>query len=144
VPGIDRLEPIRVAAHVLDGATAPLLVSPQHRCLFTGYKAELLFGCDEVLVSAKHLVDGRDVGPVSQAAVTYIHVMFDRHEIIYANGAATESFHVGDIGLAAISDAAREELFGIFPELRSHPDTYGPTARPCLKRHEARLLQPVR
>jgi Ca2+-binding RTX toxin-like protein len=144
VPGIDRLAPIRVAAHVLDGATAPLLVSPQHRFLFTGYKAELLFGCDEVLVSAKHLVDGRDVGPVSQAAVTYIHVMFDRHEIIYANGAATESFHVGDIGLAAISDAAREELFGIFPELRSHPDTYGPTARPCLKRHEARLLQPVR
>jgi hypothetical protein len=140
VPGIDRFAPIRVQAHVLDGATAPLLVSPQHRFLFTGYKAELLFGCDEVLVSATHLVDGRAVGAVPQPVVTYIHVMFDRHEIIYADGAATESFHVGDIGLAAISDPAREELFGIFPELRSHPDTYGPTARPCLKRHEARLL----
>ncbi|GAW36608.1 hemolysin, chromosomal [Roseovarius sp. A-2] len=143
VPGVERFAPIRVAAHVLDGATAPLLVSPQHRFLFTGYKAELLFGFDEVLVSAKHLVDGRDVGAVSQAAVTYIHVMFDRHEIIYADGAATESFHVGDIGLGALSDPAREELLSVFPELRSHPDTYGPTARPCLKRHEARLLQRV-
>ena len=144
VPGIERFAPIRVAAHVLDGARAPLLVSPQHRFLFTGYKAELLFGCEEVLVAARHLVDGRDVRPVPQAAVTYIHVLFDRHEIIYADGAATESFHVGDIGLAAISDPARDELFSVFPELRSHPDTYGPTARPCLKRHEARLLQPVR
>jgi len=141
VPGIDRFAPIRVAAHVLDGATAPLLVSPQHRFLFTGYKAELLFGCDEVLVAAKHLVDGRDVVQLAWPAVTYIHVMLDRHEIIYADGAATESFHVGDTGLAAISDPAREELFVVFPELRSHPDSYGPTARPCLKRHEARLLK---
>jgi len=142
VPGIERFAPIRVAAHVLDGATRPLLVSPQHRFLFTGYKAELLFGCDEVLVSAKHLVDGRDVTEAPQAEVTYIHVMLDRHEVIYAEGAATESFHAGDVGLAAISDQSREEMFRIFPQLRSHPESYGPTARPCLKRHEARLLQP--
>src|SRR6056297_2234446 len=142
VPGIERFAPIRVAAHVLDGSTAPLLVSPQHRFLFTGYKAELLFGCDEVLVAAKHLLDGRDVTRAPQVEVTYIHVMLDRHEVIYANGAATESFHAGDIGLAAISDQSREEMFRIFPELRSHPEAYGPTARPCLKRHEARLLHP--
>jgi len=142
VPGIERFAPIRVAAHVLDGATRPLLVSPQHRFLFTGYKAELLFGCDEVLVSAKHLVDGRDVTEAPQAEVTYIHVMLDRHEVIYAEGAATESFHAGDVGLAAISDQSREEMFRTFPQLRSHPESYGPTARPCLKRHEARLLQP--
>ena len=142
VPGIERFAPIHVTAHVLDGATRPLLVSPQHRFLFTGYKAELLFGCDEVLVSAKHLVDGRDVTEAPQAEVTYIHVMLDRHEVIYAEGAATESFHAGDVGLAAISDQSREEMFRIFPQLRSHPESYGPTARPCLKRHEARLLQP--
>ncbi|WP_297768434.1 Hint domain-containing protein [uncultured Roseovarius sp.] len=142
VPGIDRFAPIRIAAHVLDNSHAPLLVSPQHRFLFKGYKAELLFGCDEVLVSAKHLIDGRDVSQAPQAEVTYIHVMLDRHEVIYADGAATESFHADDVGLTAISDQSREEMFRIFPEMRSHPDTYGPTARPCLKRHEARLLQP--
>jgi hypothetical protein len=140
VPGLERFAPVRVAAHVLDGARAPLLVSPQHRFLFTGYKAELLFGCDEVLVAAKHLVDGHAVTQVEQQAVTYIHLMFDRHEVIYAEGAATESFHAGDIGLSAIAGGAREELFALFPELRSHPESYGPTARPCLRHHEARLL----
>lgn len=142
VPGLARFAPVRVAAHVLDGARTPLLVSPQHRFLFTGYKAELLFGCSEVLVAAAHLVDGRDVTQTQQAAVTYIHIMFDRHEVIYAEGAATESFHAGDIGISAISGPAREELFAIFPDLRSNPNAHGETARPCLKRHEARLLLP--
>jgi Ca2+-binding RTX toxin-like protein len=142
VPGIDRFAPVRVAGHVLDGGRAPLLVSPQHRFLFTGYKAELLFGCDEVLIAARHLVDGLAVTQEDQATVTYIHVMFDRHEVIYAEGAATESFHAGDIGISAITDQAREEMFAVFPELRSNPNAYGDTARPCLKRHEARLLQP--
>lgn len=98
---------------MLDGATRPLLVSPQHRLLFTGYKAELLFGCDEVLVAAKHLLDGCDVVATEQAEVTYIHMMLDEHEVVYADGAATESFHAGDIGISAISDRSREEMFSI-------------------------------
>ena len=143
VAGVDRFAPISIAAHVLDGATRPLLVSPQHRFLFTGYKAELLFGCDEVLVAAKHMLDGRDVVASDRAAVTYIHILFDQHEVIYADGAATESFHAGDVGISAISDLSREEMFSIFPELRANPNAYGKTARPCLKRHEAQLLLSV-
>ena len=34
-----------------------------------------------------------------------------------------------------------DELFALFPELRSHPESYGATARPCLRRHEARLMR---
>ncbi|SEL03867.1 Ca2+-binding protein, RTX toxin-related [Roseovarius nanhaiticus] len=143
VPGVGKFAPISVAAHVLDGATRGLLVSPQHRLLFTGYKAELLFGHDEVLVAAKHLVDGRDVIAAPQAAVTYIHMMLDCHEVIYANGAATESFHAADAGISAISDKSREEMFSIFPELRANPNAYGKTARQCLKSHEAQLLLPA-
>jgi hypothetical protein len=71
-------------------------------------------------------------------------MMLDRHEVVYAEGAATESFHVGDVGIAAISDQSREEMFSVFPELRSNPNAYGQTARPCLKRHEAQLLQAAR
>ncbi len=140
VPGTDRFAPVRVAAHVLDGADDALLVSPQHRFLFTGYKAEILFGCDEVLVAAKHLIDGRDVLAVPQPLVSYIHLMFDRHEVIYANGAATESFHARHVGLDGMAEDAREELFAIFPDLRSHPNAHGPSARPCLKQYEAQLL----
>ncbi|MFX0547494.1 Hint domain-containing protein [Roseovarius sp. S1116L3] len=143
VAGVDRFAPISIAAHVLGRATRPLLVSPQHRILFTGYKAQLLFGFDEVLVAAKHLLDGRDVVASDRAEVTYIHMMLDQHEVIYADGAATESFHAGDVGISSVSDQSREEMFSIFPELRANPNAYGKAARPCLKPHEARLLLPV-
>ena len=140
VEGRGKFAPVAINSNVMDGARRPLLVSPQHRMLFTGYKAELLFGTDEVLVAAQHLVDGRDVRIVEREVVSYLHIMFDRHEVIYAEGAATESFHAGDMGVAAISDKAREEMFSIFPQLRSDPAAHGDTARTCLKVHETRAL----
>jgi Ca2+-binding RTX toxin-like protein len=141
VPGKGRFAPVRVGANALDGARGCLLVSPQHRILFTGYRAELLFGASEVLVPAKHLIDGHEVVQRDVDEVTYIHLMLDRHEVIYAEGIATESFHAGDVGLDAVDDAAREELFTIFPDLRAAPYRHGKTARPCLRAHEARLLK---
>ncbi len=140
VAGHGRFAPVWVAPSVLDGSRKGLLVSPQHRILFTGYQAQLLFGQDEVLVAAKHLIDGVDACRKTMPEVTYIHLMFDHHEIIYAEGIATESFHAGDVGLSAVAEEAREELFAIFPELRTTPQHVGDTARHCLKRYEARLL----
>ncbi|MEL6701756.1 MAG: Hint domain-containing protein, partial [Pseudomonadota bacterium] len=130
--------PVSIAGAALPHATAPLLVSPQHRMLFTGYRAELLFGEREVFVAAKHLVDGRDVTFQPQAQVTYIHLMFDTHQIIEANGEPTESLHIGDETLAALSPGSREEVFSLFPQLRSHHGF--PTARRALRRYEAALL----
>jgi hypothetical protein len=118
-----------------------LIVSPQHRVLFQGYRAELLFGESEVLVSAKHLVDGLDVTQDEAEMVTYVHMLFDQHEVIYAEGAATESFHPGDIGFSAVGEQDRKELFAIFPELRADQHAYGNTARRCLKSHEAQLIR---
>lgn len=141
VPAVDRFAPIKIRKNVLAGQDRDLIVSPQHRVLFQGYRAELLFGESEVLVAAKHLVDGMDVTQDEAAMVTYVHMLFDQHEVIYAEGAATESFHPGDIGFSAVGDAAREELFAIFPELRVDPRQYGSTARRCLKMHEAKLIR---
>ncbi len=140
VPGLNELGPIRVRKGVMDGQQRDLLVSPQHRLLFQGYKAELLFGESEVLVSARHLVDGLDIVQETPKEVTYVHMLFDRHEVIYAEGAATESFHPGESSISGITDQARDELFKIFPELRSLPSSYGQTARRCLRQHEASLL----
>ena len=140
VPGRGNLAPISFEAGALQDATAPLLVSPQHRMLFTGYEAELLFGEGEVLIHAKFLINGSTVRQNLCEEVTYIHIMFDDHEIIYANGQATESFHADDAGLSAIADESREELFSIFPELRWNTGGHGDTARICLKAHEAKLI----
>ena len=139
VPGLGDFAPVSIASSVM-GGQAPLLVSPQHRLLFTGYQAELLFGESEVLIASKHMVNGRDVTISPRDAVTYIHIMFDRHEIIYADGIGTESFYAGDMALGAIDAAAREELFAIFPELRTAPGHHRDTVRSCLRRHEAQLL----
>lgn len=141
ITGRGILAPVRITAGVMTGQEADLVVSPRHRMLITGYKAELLFGESEVLAAALHLVDGLDVLQEEMNEVTYIHILFDRHEVIFAEGAATESFHPGDLSLGALDDAAREELFTVFPELRSDVSQYGDTARRCLKRHEAALLR---
>ena len=141
VPAFDRFAPVRIRPGVLSGLDRDLLVSPQHRMLFQGYRSELLFGDSEVLVAAIHLLDDKLVTQDHGGSITYIHIMFDDHEIIYAEGAATESFHPGSVGLSAVTAAARAELFSLFPDLRSAPSSYGRTARRCLKKHEAQLIR---
>ncbi|MFC3615570.1 Hint domain-containing protein [Lutimaribacter marinistellae] len=135
-----RFAPVELAPGLLPGATAPLLVSPQHRLLWTGPQAQLLFGTGEVLVAAHHLLGQPGTRTRSGGTVTYMHLMFDRHEVIYANGAACESFFPGDAALDALADHGREELFTLFPELRSHTIGFDETARLCLRAHEASLL----
>ncbi|WP_299849546.1 Hint domain-containing protein [uncultured Roseovarius sp.] len=143
VPGLGRFAPVTFDTGALDGLTRPLTVSPQHRLLFSGYRAELLFGTPEVLIAARHLVNDLNIRQTARAQITYLHLMFDRHEIIYADGTATESFHAGQTGVSAISDQSRDEMFAIFPELRADSGAHGDTARLCLKAHEARLLAPL-
>ncbi len=142
VPGNGDFAPIRFAPGSV-GNFRPLMVSPQHRMLYRSTEATLMFGATEVLVAARHLVNGGSIRQVEKDEIEYVHVLFDRHEIIFAEGSPSESFHPGRHGLNGVMDAAREELFALFPELRSDPDSFGDTARRCLREYEARLLQPA-
>ena len=141
VPGRDKFAPVSFAQSMWSGALDGLTVSPQHRMLIKGYRAELLFGQSEVLVPALHLIDGKDVVRCEQEEVTYVHIMFEQHEIIYANGIPAESFHPGAFGVDALAPQARNELFELFPELRSDLNGYGASARMALKANEAKLLK---
>ncbi len=118
-----------------------MLVSPNHRMLVANDRTALHFDEHEVLVSAKHMVNGKGVQGVESPGVTYIHFMFDQHEVVLANGTWTESFQPGDYTLAGIGDAQRAEIHELFPELRSAEGLgeYA-AARRTLKRHEAALL----
>ncbi|UWQ06186.1 Hint domain-containing protein [Aliiroseovarius crassostreae] len=142
VAGQGDLAPVRFAKGAFGNSRA-LLVSPQHRMLYRGADANLLFDQSEVMIPAKHLINGRTICQEDRHEVTYYHLLFDQHEVVYCEGAASESFHPGHQGLAAISPAAREELFTLFPELRSAPNSYGQTARMVLRHHEARTLNLV-
>jgi Ca2+-binding RTX toxin-like protein len=118
-----------------------MLVSPNHRMLVANDRTALYFEDHEVLVAAKHLVAGRRVVEVELAGVTYIHFMFDRHEVVLADGAWTESFQPGDYTLKGMGNAQRQEIFEIFPELKSAPAGGAfAAARRTLKKHEAALL----
>ena len=50
--------------------------------------------------------------------VDYIHFLFDAHQVVWSNGAETESLHPGRNALDMAGEAGREEIFAIFPELR--------------------------
>lgn len=135
--------PILIRAGAL-GKGAPqrdMMVSPNHRILITSELAEVMFGAREVLVAAKHLVglDGVDVTPVPR--VSYIHVMFDAHEVILADGVWAESFQPGDHAMAGIKNAQRQEILDLFPELIGAQGLKNfPAARRLLRAHEAHLL----
>ncbi len=136
--GLGRFAPIRIAAGTFGNGRA-LRVSPQHRILVTGWQAELLFGEPEVLVAACHLVDGSRIRRDPVPSVDYVHIAFDSHEIVCAEGVMAESLLPGPMALAALPREARDELEAIFPEL-----ALGQSALPalrCLSRHEAGVLR---
>ncbi|MBY8976220.1 Hint domain-containing protein [Rhodobacteraceae bacterium NNCM2] len=138
------LRPICISAGAL-GENLPerdLMVSPQHRMLVRNWRAELMFGEPEVLVSAKALVNDHDIRPVSDGdEVEYFHMLFDQHEIILAEGAETESFHPGDAAWTALEQAARDEIVELFPQLETEGLAgLGPTARPVLRSFEMAAL----
>jgi len=134
-----KLAPVRFAKGVL-GNDRPLLVSPEHRMVNSGYRAELICGASEVLIPAKHMIDNDQICRVPGGEITYVHIMFDQHEIVFAEGVASESFHPHHCGLEAITGPARDELFSLFPELRSDLSRYGPTSRRSITKFEARAL----
>ena len=116
-----RLRPIRIRAGAMgdDVPSADLIVSPQHRVLVRSRIAYKMFGAAEVLVAAKQLcqLDGIDIAD-DLDEVTYVHFMFDDHQIVLSNGAETESLYTGAEALKAVGPAARDEIFALFPELR--------------------------
>jgi len=117
------------------------LVSPNHRVLVANDKTALYFEEREVLVAAKHLLGLEGVEEVEVGSVSYIHIMFDQHEVVLSNGAWTESFQPGDYSLAGIGNAQRQEILELFPELAEAEGIKAyASARRSLKKHEAALL----
>ncbi|MDH5451807.1 MAG: Hint domain-containing protein [Paracoccaceae bacterium] len=139
VEGTGELAPVKFARNAI-GNDRPLLVSPQHRMLVAGWMAELYFGQDEVLVAAKHLVGSPGVVRRPMRTVTYVHLLFDNHEIVFSEGAASESFHPGSLHVDR-DTALRDEIAATFPELLAPRDSCRQTlARPQIAGREARVL----
>ena len=138
-----HLRPVLIRAGSLGNGLPErdMLVSPNHRVLVANDRTQLYFEEREVLAAAKHLVGTDGVHQVEAMQVSYIHFMFDRHEVVLSNGAWTESFQPGDYSLKGLGNSQRNEIFELFPELTSKAGVEGyQSARKSLKKHETRLL----
>ena len=138
-----HLKPVLIRQGALgnDLPERDMIVSPNHRVLVANDKTALYFEEREVLVAAKHLTGLEGVDIVDVSHTTYIHVMFDQHEVILSDGAWTESFQPGDMSLAGIGNAQRQEILELFPELATKAGVEGyASARRALKKHEAKLI----
>jgi Hint domain len=135
VPATGALAPVRFATGAL-GNDRALIVSPQHRMLVSGWRAELFFGAEEVLVQAKDLVNGDTITRARGGEVTYHHILFDRHAIVFAEGVASESFQPGAQAQASVDSGQLAGLRRLHPDLAAAPRA----ARPSLKGFEASLL----
>jgi hypothetical protein len=139
----DELQPICIPRGSLgdDCPNRDMMVSRQHRMLLTGVRADLLFGSNEVCVKAKDLVSQQGIHEARVEGVTYVHIMFDQHEIVLANEAWTESFQPGDSSVSGLDTVYLQELKLIFPDVPGMDRfaNYG-SARTSLKSHEAAVL----
>lgn len=138
-----NLRPIHIRAGAL-GPKQPrcdLTVSPQHRVLLRSNIARRLFGQDEVLVAAKHLIalDGIEIRNPAEG-VTYWHMLFDEHELVWSEGCWTESLYTGPQALKSIPRAAKREIAALFPALFSPGAAAPEGARPFLSGRQGRNL----
>jgi hypothetical protein len=101
-----------------------------------------LFNSEEVLVAARDLINDHTViRDHSVREVTYIHMMLPQHEVVFANGVATESFHPASAALASMELEEQDRLMERVPDLRGDPQAYGGFARPLLSVSDAAILQ---
>ncbi|NRA98200.1 MAG: Hint domain-containing protein [Rhodobacteraceae bacterium] len=124
-----HLLPIVFRAGALDGGNRPdrdIYLSPEHRVLVDHRAVMRDTGKGEVLAAAKDLIDHRLVKPVQPLRVCYLHLLFERHQVILSNGLWTESFCPSDSVMAALCNAQRLEVLDLFPEAQS----LGRAARP--------------
>lgn len=132
-----RLAPSSLAEGVPRRST---MLSPQHRVLIASPIAQRIYGSTEVLVAAKKLLNFDGIEQFEANAVHYVHILFERHEIIEADGALVESLLLGDEAKGTLASG------DFFPALGDPLSNKARTpCRPIAERKKAkRLLERIR
>ena len=111
-----RLRPITLQPGGILNLPHPMTVSRQHRFVLNDTdQAELFLRANQL----HQLAPEQAPSHCPQHGVTYVHVLLERHEVIFAGGIPTESFYPGPWSLRGLSNDAQAELTSLLPDLRA-------------------------
>jgi Hint domain len=102
------------------GNSGDLIVSQHHRMFLYQRKRLPGLATSELLVQAKHLVDEDTIFIREGGMVDYFSLIFDAHEIIYAEGIPAESLMVTEATLHRLPPELSEQVKAQFPGLSHH------------------------
>ena len=103
------------------GNAAELAISPYHRILLYRPGGTHGAGSPESFVQARHLVDGARIRRREAGYVDYVSLVFDRHEVIFAEGFPCESLCLTPAVTDRLPGAMLAELAAHLPDLRHVP-----------------------
>lgn len=103
VRAVGDFAPICITAGTLNN-DRDLIVSPDHRLFIYQREDRLGVGRSELLVKARHLANGDSVYVQDGGFVDYFELLFDSHQIIYAEGIAAESLLIDSRTKAGVPD----------------------------------------
>ncbi len=143
-----RLRPVTLMAGGPLELPRPMRVSRQHRFVWR-------LGVEELFVRANqlaHTAPRHAVASCPTSPITYVHLLLPRHEVIFVDGVASESFYPGPWSLRGLLPEVRQEVLALFPALTRlagvHPklarqlteSCYGALARQEIKTQRLRVL----
>lgn len=116
---VGAFAPVLIAAGTL-GNSGDLIVSQHHRMFLYQRQRKAGVPTSELLVQAKHLVDGERVFLREGGFIDFFSLVFDHHEIIYAEGIPAESLMVNDATVSRLPAELSADVRARFPGLSQH------------------------
>ena len=114
--GVGAFAPVVISAGAM-GNAGDLIVSQQHRMFLYQRQRVAGMATSELLVQARHLVNGEAVFIREGGFVDYFSLVFDRHEIVYAEGIPAESLMVSEAVINRLPPELSGEVKARFPGL---------------------------
>jgi hypothetical protein len=139
-----KLLPVRIKAGALGRAlpAKDLLVSRQHRMKVSSKIAQRVTESQDVLIPAFRLTELPGIEVAEDVKeVSYFHILCDRHEVIFAESAPTETMLPGAQAMLSLSADQREEILTIFPELSLEIGHWQPAFPIPSAQHQKRIVE---
>ncbi|MGV8955066.1 MAG: Hint domain-containing protein [Cypionkella sp.] len=113
---VGAFAPVLIEAGTL-GNSGDLIVSQHHRMFLYQRQRKAGQPTAELLVQAKHLVDGERIFLREGGYIDFFSLVFDHHEIIYAEGIPAESLMVNDATVSRLPPELSADVRARFPGL---------------------------